>query len=109
MKLLLEAKAESPQHPVAPLILGQLAMRKQQYPEARQYFDIAAALPLPDTWPESHRHRFQVLLQSLRCQLADKTQDVELARDSLSKWIQYEPDNRKLQQMLDSLPKGPTR
>ncbi len=37
VKLLLEARAESPQHPVAPLILGQLAMRKQQDPEAANF------------------------------------------------------------------------
>ncbi len=104
-KLLREARAESPGHPVASLILGQLAARQQnRLNEARELFAAAASLPIPDNWPESYRRRFLILLHSQRAQLAQQLQDLELARDALTQWIKCEPENRKLQQMLDSLP-----
>ena len=104
VKLLREARAESPDHPVPPLILGQLAVQQLQFKEARDDFAAAAALPMPDTWPESHTHRFLVLLHSQRLQLAQQLQDVEMAREALAQWIKCEPENQKLKKMFDELP-----
>lgn len=82
-----------------------LAARQQsRWNEAKGLFAAAAALPIPDNWPESHRRRYLILLHSQRAQLAQQLQDVELARDALTQWATVEPENRKLQQMLDSLP-----
>ncbi len=103
MGLLREARAESPAHPIPALILGQLARRKGQTKEAREHLDAAAGLAIPENWPQSHRQRFVVLLQSERLQLAEQLQDVALARDALVQWMKAEPENAKLRQMYDSL------
>jgi uncharacterized protein HemY len=107
MGLLREALAESPQHPMPPLILGQLARRQQQGVAAREYFAAAASRPIPDNWPESHKQRFLVLLHSERFHLAQQLQDIELARDSLSQWLKCDPQNRQLRKMYDELPARP--
>jgi tetratricopeptide (TPR) repeat protein len=107
VSLLLEARRESPFHPVPPLFLGQLARRRQQGKTARGYLAAAASLPLPDNWPESHKQRFLVLLQSERFQLAQQLQDADLARDALAQWLKCEPENRKLREMYDELVAGP--
>jgi tetratricopeptide (TPR) repeat protein len=98
-KLLAEAHAEQPNHPVPLLFLGQLARKDQQNDVARRYLDEAAALPMPENWPQSHRKRFQILVQTERFQLAQQLQDEALARDALAAWIKCDPDNEKLKQL----------
>ena len=101
--MLQEARSESPDHPVSPLILGQLARRQKQNQLAREYFAAASSLPMPESWPESHQQRFRVLLQSERFQLAQQLQDSELARDALSQWLKCDPGNRQLKKMYDDI------
>jgi hypothetical protein len=60
-------------------------------------------LAIPDTWQESHKQRFLVLLHSERFQLAQQLQDAGLARDALAQWLKCEPENRKLREMYDAL------
>jgi Tfp pilus assembly protein PilF len=103
LKLLHEARGESPNYPVPPLMLGQLASRQQQTNAARAYFAAAESLPLPDNWPASHKKRFLVLLHSERFHLAQQLQDVELARDALSQWLKCDPENRQLRTMYNEL------
>jgi tetratricopeptide (TPR) repeat protein len=105
--LLEEARAQSPEHPVPALLLGQLASRKQDYAAARQYFAAAAALAVPDNWPESHKQRFGVLLSSERFRLAQQTGDRELARESLTQWLTYDPENAQLRQISERLEATP--
>lgn len=81
--LLKEALAESPDHPVAALNLGQLARRDGRSADARRYLATAASRPMPDNWPASHQQRFAVLLHRERYQLAQQLQDADLARDAL--------------------------
>jgi hypothetical protein len=107
--LLLEARLESPFHPVPPLILGQLARRRAQLKTAREYCEVAASLPMPDNWPESHKQRFLVLLHSERFQVAQQLQDIALARNALEQWMKCEPGNHKLREMYDALPNGEAR
>jgi Tfp pilus assembly protein PilF len=99
LKLLQEARAESPEHPIPELNLGQLARLEQQGQIAREHFDRAASLPLPDNWPQSHQKRFRVLLQSERYQLAQYLDDSELALDAVTLWLKEEPQNLQLQKM----------
>jgi tetratricopeptide (TPR) repeat protein len=101
--LLAEARTEFPDHPIPPLLLGQLARRENRPDAARQFFTEAASRPLPDNWPESHRQRFLVLLHSERLQLAETLQDLDLARDALSHWIEVDPTNAQLQRMFEQL------
>jgi tetratricopeptide (TPR) repeat protein len=101
--LLAEARVEFPEHPVPPLLLGQLARRENRSEAARKFFAEADSQPLPDNWPESHRQRFLVLLHSERLQLADSLQDIHLARDALSRWMQIDPTNAQLQRLNDQL------
>jgi tetratricopeptide (TPR) repeat protein len=104
-KYLREARSETPDHPMAALILGQLAARQPgRWIEARDHFATARATAIPDNWPESHRRRFLILLHSQRAQIAQQLQDLELARDALTQWIACEPENKQLRTMLDSLP-----
>jgi tetratricopeptide (TPR) repeat protein len=103
LKLLHEARSESPTHPMAALILGQLARRQKQGDQAREYYAVAASLPIPDNWPESHKQRFLVSLHSERFQLAQQLYDIELARDSLAQWLKYEPGNSQLRKMYDDV------
>jgi tetratricopeptide (TPR) repeat protein len=106
-KLLHEASSESPDHPVAALMLGQLARGEGQGEAARKYLAAAALHSIPENWPESHKQRFLVLLHSERLQLAEQLQDVALARDSISKWLQVDPQNRQLRKMYDELRANP--
>jgi tetratricopeptide (TPR) repeat protein len=101
--LLREALAESPDHPVATLMLGQLANQERQLDAARDYLAASASKPIPDNWPESHRRRFLVLLHSERFKLAQQLQDIELARASLSEWVKCDPTNTRLKKMLAEL------
>jgi tetratricopeptide (TPR) repeat protein len=103
VRLLREAQVEEPKYPVTPLMLGQMAMAKQQWDDARQYFTAAASLPIPDNWPDSHKKRFLVLLHSQRFRLAQQLQDIDLARDALSQWVKSEPENAKLREKYDEL------
>jgi tetratricopeptide (TPR) repeat protein len=100
-KLLREAHAELPDHPVPTLYLGQMASRQQQLETARQYLEAAAQQPLPENWPDSHRQRFLVLLHSERFQLAQKLHDEQLARDAFSQWLLWDPQNPKLLQIQE--------
>ena len=102
-KYLREARSESPEHPMPPLMLGQLARRDGQLEEARRLLAAAASKAIPENWPDSHKQRFLVLLQSERFQLAQQLQDLELARDALAQWIKCDPENRQLQVMYDKL------
>ena len=103
LKLLREACEESPNHPIPELILGQLARQQQQGEAASEHFKRAASLPIPNNWPPSHQHRFRVLLQSERFQLAQLLQDIHMARDSLAQWLKYEPKNAQLLKMYQEL------
>lgn len=102
-KLLHEAHADLPTHPVPELFLGQYAMRNKQWEDARKYLAAAASRPIPLNWPESHKKRFLVLLHTERFKLAQQLQDEELAKSAVSEWIKYDPDNRQLQEMYNSL------
>ena len=82
---------------------GSLPRQQQQGEAATTHFTRAASLALPNNWPQSHKQRFRVLLQSERFQLAQLLQDIELARDLLKEWIKYEPENRQLQKMYKEL------
>jgi Tfp pilus assembly protein PilF len=101
--LLREALSESPDHPVAALMLGQLARQERQWENARDFLAASASKPMPDNWPDSHRRRFQVLLHSERLQLAQQLQDIHLARASLTEWLKLDPENIQLKQMLAEL------
>jgi tetratricopeptide (TPR) repeat protein len=103
LQLLQEARDESPAHPIPELNLGQLARQQQQGQIAREHFDRAAMLPMPNNWPQSHQKRFRVLLQSERFQLAQFLQDRELALDAVAKWLKEEPQNPQLQKMYREL------
>ena len=102
-KLLQQAHTEQPNHPVPELFLGQFALRDKQLELARKYLNGAAAKPIPAIWPASHKKRFLVLLHSERFKLAQQLQDEELARSAVSEWIKYDPDNRQLKEIYNSL------
>jgi Tfp pilus assembly protein PilF len=102
-KSLREAHADLPMHPVPELFLGQFAVHDKEFAEARKYLAAAASRPIPPNWPESHKKRFLVLLNTERFKLAQQLQDEELAKSAVSEWIKYDPDNRQLQQMYNSL------
>ena len=102
-QLLAEAHKEQPDHPVPLLFLGQLARKDGQTADARRYLDTAASLPLPENWPQSHRKRFLILLQTERFQLAQQLQDEDLARDALAAWVKAEPDNQRVRRLNDQL------
>jgi hypothetical protein len=86
-----------------PLMLGQLALRQEQPAQAREFLSVAASLPIPDNWPESHQQRFSISLQTERLRLAQQLHDITLARDALSKWMKLDPTNPKLKQLADQL------
>ncbi len=102
-KMLRKAHADSPNHPVPELFMGQFAVRDKQWEEARKYLAGAASRPIPSNWPESHKKRFLVLLHTERFKLAQQLQDEELAKSAITEWIKYDPDNRQLQEMYNSL------
>jgi tetratricopeptide (TPR) repeat protein len=104
VKLLHEARDEFPDYPVPPLMLGQLAARAEQWKTAREDFDVAASLPIPDNWPASHKQRFGVLLHSERYRLAQRLEDIELARDAMGQWLKFDPQNVQLRKAYESLP-----
>jgi tetratricopeptide (TPR) repeat protein len=84
-RLLLEARAEEPFHPVAAQMLGQLACARHDWPTARTFLDEAAVLPLPANWPASHQRRFLHLLHTQRHQLGQQLHDADLIRDALAR------------------------
>jgi tetratricopeptide (TPR) repeat protein/mono/diheme cytochrome c family protein len=102
-KLLLEAHLDSPSHPVPELFLGQFAVRDKRWQDARRYLAGATSHPIPTNWPESHKKRFLVLLHTERFKLAQQLQDEDLAKSAVSEWIKYDPDNRQLQEIYNSL------
>jgi Tfp pilus assembly protein PilF len=102
-KSLREAHADLPTHPVPELFLAQFAVHDKEFAEARRYLDAAASRPIPPNWPESHKKRFLVLLNTERFKLAQQLQDEELAKSAVSEWIKYDPDNRQLQEIYNSL------
>jgi Tfp pilus assembly protein PilF len=102
-KLLQEAHADAPNHPIPELFLGQFALREKRLDDARQFLNAAASCPIPTNWPESHKKRFLVLLNTERFKLAQQLQDEKLARSAIDEWIKYDPDNRQLQEIHNSL------
>jgi tetratricopeptide (TPR) repeat protein len=102
-QLLREAHAEAPNHPVPELFLGQFAAHEQRWDDARQFLDRAASLSTPTNWPESHKKRFMILLETERFKLAQHFRDEQLARSAVGEWIKYDPDNQQLQQIYNSL------
>lgn len=102
-KLLAEAHTDEPNHPVPLLFLGQLARQSQDFVASRQHLAAAAAKPLPESWPRSHRKRFLILLHSERLQLAEQLQDQKLARDAVDKWLAVEPEDDQLLQLRKEL------
>jgi Tfp pilus assembly protein PilF len=101
--LLREAKSEEPTHPVPELFLGQFAAREQRWNDARQFLEASASKRIPANWPESHKKRFMILLETERFKLAQHFQDEQLARSAVSEWIKYDPDNAQLKQIYNSL------
>jgi Tfp pilus assembly protein PilF/mono/diheme cytochrome c family protein len=101
--LLTEAHAESPDHPVPELFLAQFAAQDKKWFDVRQYLAGAASRKIPSNWPESHKKRFMVLLETERFKLAQQLQDESLARSAVTEWIKYDPDNQQLQQIYKSL------
>jgi Tfp pilus assembly protein PilF len=102
-KLLREAHADLPTQPVPELFLAQFAIRDKQLEDARKYLAAATSRPIPPNWPESHKKRFLVLLHTERFKLAQQLHDEELAKSAVSEWIKYDPDNRQLQEIYNSL------
>jgi tetratricopeptide (TPR) repeat protein len=105
-KLLAEAHAESPNHPVPQLFLGQFALQDKAWGDARQHLDGAASRTIPDNWPASHKKRFLVLLHSERLKLAQQLQDEKLAKSAASEWLRVEPENSRVREMYDILFSG---
>jgi tetratricopeptide (TPR) repeat protein len=100
-RLLQEARDELPSHPVPELFLGQVARQGQQWETARRHLAAAHSLPLPENWPDSHKRRFVVLLQTERLHVAQHFQDATMALDALSKWLEAEPGNKQARQLYD--------
>lgn len=101
--LLEEAVQQSPDDPVAHLYLGQIARRDQRLARARQHLDQAATLPIPVTWPDSHRRQFLTLVHLERFQLAQQLEDIDLAREVVADWLEVDPNNAKLREIEDRL------
>lgn len=101
--LLEEAAQELPDDPVAHLYLGQIARRNQQWDQARAQLHLAATLPTPNTWPDSHRRQFLGLAHLERFQLAQQLEDIALAREVLAAWLESEPDNAELRELSEQL------
>ena len=59
--------------------------------------------PAPANWPESHKKRFRVLVNTEQFKLAQQLRDEPLARAAVEDWIKYDPDNRQLQEIYKSL------
>lgn len=106
VKLLQEVRTENPGHPIPPLMLGQLAGSRRNSAAVLEYLKLANGLPMPDNWPQSHKQRFQVLLQSERFQLAQQLQDLALARNALTQWLKFDPDNKQVRHIFEQLPKS---
>lgn len=101
--LLREAHTDEPKHPIPELFLGQFALREKRPEDARQFLAAAASRPIPTNWPESHKKRFFVLLNTERFRLAKVLRDESLARAAVEDWIKYDPDNRQVQEIYKSL------
>ena len=97
--LLAQAQQQTPDDPVPELFLGQIARRDGQLEASRNHLKRASTLPLPDTWPASHRRQFLVLLHTERFELAQQLEDFTLARNAISSWLKLEPDNSSLQKV----------
>jgi tetratricopeptide (TPR) repeat protein len=102
-QLLREAHADAPDHPVPELFLGQFAAHEQRWDDARQFLSGSASRPTPANWPESHKKRFMILLETERFKLAQHFRDEQLARNAVGEWIKYDPENKQLQQIFNSL------
>lgn len=102
-RLLEQARAETPASPVPGLFLGQFAARENRWSEAGEFLKAAFALPIPDSWPASHRRTFLNLLHGERLRVAEHFEDVDLAREVLTDWTKLEPDNAALRSLLESL------
>jgi Tfp pilus assembly protein PilF len=102
-RFLREAQVEEPNYPVTPLMLGQFASRNQQWDDARKYFESASSLPIPENWPQSHKKRFLVLLNTERFRLAQQLEDIVLARDALAQLVKWEPENASLRAKYEEL------
>jgi Tfp pilus assembly protein PilF len=102
-QLLREAHGEAPDHPVPELFLGQFAAHEQRWDDARQFLSGSASRPTPTNWPESHKKRFMILLETERFKVAQHFRDEQLARNAVGEWIKYDPDNKQLQQIFNSL------
>jgi tetratricopeptide (TPR) repeat protein len=102
-QLLEEAVQDSPKDPVAHLYLGQIARRDEKLEQARDHLQQAASLATPLTWPESHRRQFLGLVYLERFQLAQQLEDLDLAREVVSAWIEIEPENSKLRELYNQL------
>jgi tetratricopeptide (TPR) repeat protein len=105
-KLLAEAHAELPDHPVPELFLGQFARQAEEWGNARKSLDGAASRTIPDNWPASHKKRFLVLLHSERLKLAQQLQDEKLAKHAAGEWLKVEPENRRVRDTYQSLVSG---
>jgi tetratricopeptide (TPR) repeat protein len=105
-KLLAEAHAELPDHPVPELFLGQFAMQAEEWGDARKYLGGAASRTVPDNWPASHKKRFLVLLHSERLRLAKQLRDASLAKSAAAEWLKVEPENGRVRETYDSLVNG---
>jgi Tfp pilus assembly protein PilF len=102
-KLLKEAHDAAPDHPVPELFLGQFASREKRFDDARMLLENSASRLVPANWPESHKRRFMVLLNTERFKLAQQLRDEKLARAAVDEWIKYDPDNRQVQQLYNGL------
>jgi tetratricopeptide (TPR) repeat protein len=105
-KLLSEAHAELPDHPVPELFLGQFAMQVEKWGDARKYLEGAASRAVPDNWPASHMKRFLVLLHSERLKLAQQLQDATLAKSAAGEWLKVEPENGSIREVYEGLLSG---
>ncbi len=102
-RLLSEAVRLDATDPVPRFFLGQIARRNAAWPEARQYLQRALDLPVPRTWPASHVHQFLKLVYTEQLLLAQQLQDAELARQVLTAWAKFEPDNAAVRKLLAQL------
>jgi tetratricopeptide (TPR) repeat protein len=100
-RLLAEAVTLDANDPVPRLFLGQIARRNSAWAKARENLQLAADLPLPNTWPASHVHQFVSLVYSEQLQLAQQLQDADFVRKVLRAWISLEPDNVSVRKLRD--------
>lgn len=102
-RLLAEAVKLDAKDPVPRFFLGQIARRNSSWAEAQRNLQLAADLPVPNTWPASHVHQFAKLVYAEQLQLAQQLQDTNLARTILTAWIKLEPENGAIRKLSDEL------